>query len=145
MSRNQLMSQTLVQVMAWCRQASNHYWTNVDPDLSCHMASLCHNELTCQCVCISSTFCFSAFMAFSFRLISWSTCINNWHPLTPHTHDLALFHQILLNRGVVFILPFFFHIILYILFGLNSLNVVRRKFFIWHISTVAMACVHFRG
>ena len=24
------------------------------------------------------------------------------HQLTPHTHDLALFHQILLNRGVVF-------------------------------------------
>ena len=47
---------TLVQVMAWCRQATSHYlsqcwprsllpygvttWANVDPDLCCHMESL---------------------------------------------------------------------------------------------------------
>ena len=36
---------TLVQVMAWCCQATSHYWANVDPDLCCHMASLGHNEL----------------------------------------------------------------------------------------------------
>ena len=38
---------TLVQVMAWCRQAIS--WANVDLDLCCHMhdmASLGHNELT---------------------------------------------------------------------------------------------------
>ena len=34
---------TLVQVMAWCRQAK----TNVDPDLCRHMASLGLNELKC--------------------------------------------------------------------------------------------------
>ena len=79
-------------------------WANVDPDLSCHMVSLCHNELTCQCVYITSTFCFSAFMTFSFCLIFLEYM---YHQLTPHTHDLALFHQILLNRGVVFIFPFF--------------------------------------
>ena len=28
-----------------------------------------------------------------------------YHQLTPLTHDLALFHQILLNRGAVFIFP----------------------------------------
>ena len=33
----------LLQVMAWCHQAT---WTNVDPDLFYHMASLGHNELT---------------------------------------------------------------------------------------------------
>ena len=40
---------TLVQVMAWCHQATSHYltvtWANVDPDLCCHMAPLGHNEL----------------------------------------------------------------------------------------------------
>ena len=43
---------TLVQVMAWCRQATSHYlsqcwpsWPNVDPDLCHHMASLGHDEL----------------------------------------------------------------------------------------------------
>ena len=33
---------TLVQVMAWCRQAIT--WANVDPNLCQHMASLDHNE-----------------------------------------------------------------------------------------------------
>ena len=36
---------TLVQVMAWCRQAKSHTWANVDPDLCHHMASLSHNKL----------------------------------------------------------------------------------------------------
>ena len=38
---------TLVQVMAWCRQATSHYliWTDLDPDLCCHMAFRGHNEL----------------------------------------------------------------------------------------------------
>ena len=41
---------TLVQGMAWCRQAANHYlsqltWANVDPDLYHRMASLGQNEL----------------------------------------------------------------------------------------------------
>ena len=35
---------TLVQVMAWCRQATST-WANADPDLCHHMASLGHNEL----------------------------------------------------------------------------------------------------
>ena len=35
---------TLIQVMAWCRQAIN--WANIDPDLCRHMASLGPNELT---------------------------------------------------------------------------------------------------
>ena len=37
---------TLVQVMAWCRQATSHYLNHVDPDLCHHMASLGHSELT---------------------------------------------------------------------------------------------------
>ena len=37
---------TLVQVMAWCRQATSHYLSNVDPDLCRHMVSLAHDELT---------------------------------------------------------------------------------------------------
>ena len=40
---------TLVQVMAWCRQQEAITWTNVDPDLCRHMASLGHNELTFSC------------------------------------------------------------------------------------------------
>ena len=36
---------TLVQVMAWCRQAQAITWANVDPDLCRHMVSLGHNEL----------------------------------------------------------------------------------------------------
>ena len=39
-------SKTLVQVMAWCNQATSHYqmsWTN--PDLCCHMALLGNYEL----------------------------------------------------------------------------------------------------
>ena len=35
---------TLVQVMAWCRQATSHYLSQCRP--SRHMASLGHNELT---------------------------------------------------------------------------------------------------
>ena len=35
--------------MAWCRQATSHItWTNVDDKvLWCHMATLCHNGLSC--------------------------------------------------------------------------------------------------
>ena len=36
---------TLVQVMAWCRQATSHYLSQVDPDLCHHMASLGSSEL----------------------------------------------------------------------------------------------------
>ena len=36
----------LIQVMAWCRQATSHYWANVDLDLCRHTVSLGHNELT---------------------------------------------------------------------------------------------------
>ena len=36
---------TLVQVMAWCRQATSHYPNSVDEDLQRHMASLGPNEL----------------------------------------------------------------------------------------------------
>ena len=38
---------TLVQVMAWCRQATSHYLNQCWPSSMCrHMASLGHNELT---------------------------------------------------------------------------------------------------
>ena len=37
---------TLVQVMAWCRQATSHYLSQCWPDACRHMASLGHNELT---------------------------------------------------------------------------------------------------
>ena len=37
---------TLVEVMAWCRQAQAITWANVDPVLCHHMASLGLNELT---------------------------------------------------------------------------------------------------
>ena len=36
----------LVQVMAWCHQATGHNWANVDTVLCHHMASLGPNELT---------------------------------------------------------------------------------------------------
>ena len=39
---------TSVQVMAWCRQATSHYLSNVDPDLCRQIASLGLNEL-CMC------------------------------------------------------------------------------------------------
>ena len=35
----------LVQVMAWCRQATSHYLSQCGLDLCRHMASLGHNEL----------------------------------------------------------------------------------------------------
>ena len=37
---------TLVQVMAWCHQATSHYWANVVPELCRHRASRGHKELT---------------------------------------------------------------------------------------------------
>ena len=36
----------LVQVMAWCRQATSLTWASIEPDLCHHMASPDHNELT---------------------------------------------------------------------------------------------------
>ena len=36
---------TLVQVMAWCHQATNHYMTQFDQELCRDMVSLGHNEL----------------------------------------------------------------------------------------------------
>ena len=36
---------TLVQVMAWCRQATSHYMSQFDSDLCRQMASLGHTEL----------------------------------------------------------------------------------------------------
>ena len=36
----------IVQVMAWCHQATSHYLTNVDPYLCHHMVSLGQNEIT---------------------------------------------------------------------------------------------------
>ena len=36
---------TLVQVMAWCRQATSHYLIHVDPDRCRHTVSLGPNEL----------------------------------------------------------------------------------------------------
>ena len=48
---------TLVQVMAWCCQATSHYRSggaNVDPDLYHHIASLGHNELRQVIMWISS-------------------------------------------------------------------------------------------
>ena len=36
---------TLVQIMAWCRQATTITWANVDPDLCLHMASLGPSEI----------------------------------------------------------------------------------------------------
>ena len=35
---------TLVQVMAWCRQAARYYMSQFDPDLRRHMALQGHNE-----------------------------------------------------------------------------------------------------
>ena len=35
---------TLVQVMAWCRQATTITWANADPDLCHQMVSLDLNE-----------------------------------------------------------------------------------------------------
>ena len=37
---------TLVQVMAWCRQATSRYLNQCDQDPQHHMASLGPNELT---------------------------------------------------------------------------------------------------
>ena len=37
---------TLVQVMAWCCQATSHYLSYVDQDFCCHRVKLSHNELT---------------------------------------------------------------------------------------------------
>ena len=36
---------TLVQVLAWCHQATSYTWANVDPDLCNQLASLGLNEL----------------------------------------------------------------------------------------------------
>ena len=41
-----LIKSTLVQVMAWCRQAASHCLSQCWPHLCRHMASLCPNELT---------------------------------------------------------------------------------------------------
>ena len=47
---------TLVQVMAWCRQATSHYWANVDPVFCCYMASLGPNEWTLMCWIVFSKY-----------------------------------------------------------------------------------------
>ena len=44
----------LVQVMAWCRQATSHTWANVDLNVCHYMASLGHNELNCSCLIFAS-------------------------------------------------------------------------------------------
>ena len=36
---------TLVQVMAWCHQATSHYLSQCSPRFCCHMVSLGQNEL----------------------------------------------------------------------------------------------------
>ena len=45
MGGNNLESK-LVQVMAWCLQATTITWANVDAGVCRHMVSLGHNELT---------------------------------------------------------------------------------------------------
>ena len=45
MSNSTRDKSTLVQVMVWCRQATNHYWANVDTDICRYRVSLGHNEL----------------------------------------------------------------------------------------------------
>ena len=36
---------TLVEVKAWCREATSHTWANIGLDLCCLRASIDHNEL----------------------------------------------------------------------------------------------------
>ena len=46
MSLNLSDDTSLVQAVVWFHQAASHIiWTNVDPDLCCHMVSSGHNEL----------------------------------------------------------------------------------------------------
>ena len=67
---------TLVQVMAWCHQATSHYLTNVDPDLCRHMASLGLNELICsynnicrqhKCICSLTLPCLNIMAGWHFE------------------------------------------------------------------------------
>ena len=44
---------TLVQVMAWCRQATSQYLSQCWPRSLRHMASLGHNVLSCVCIMMS--------------------------------------------------------------------------------------------
>ena len=53
---------TLVQVMAWCRQAIA--WTSVDQDLQCHMVSLGPNELI-------NAGCLQKLMSLDVQLFHW--------------------------------------------------------------------------
>ena len=67
---------TLVQVMAWCRQATSHYtWANVDPDLCRHMVSLGHNEL--NMIYKMVTIFFSASRRFILFMISMIYLLNS--------------------------------------------------------------------
>ena len=40
----------LVQVVAWCHEATSHHLSRCDLDLCCYMASLGHNEFICFCL-----------------------------------------------------------------------------------------------
>ena len=83
-----MIKSTLVQVMAWCCQASSHYLSQCWPDLCRHMASLGHNEFTwvsgdipyCTAPRISAAIILANFfqnipVTFSFKFQSICKCV----------------------------------------------------------------------
>ena len=131
---NPIDESTMVQVMAWCRQATNHYLSHCWPR-SMSPYGVIMPQWVDMCVYISNTFMLLCIYGIPIHAhISWS--IINWYPDTPHqciahTHDLALFHQILLNRELSSfpsLLCLSFYIFLLLLFRFISLNVVDGNF-----------------
>ena len=84
---------TLVQVMAWCRQAPSHYLTQCQPNLCHHMTSLDHNES--KHVYLRTTFETSIgikclhFRNTSNRAFIYVACLDNREHLNP---SLVLFN-----------------------------------------------------
>ena len=63
---------TLIQAMAWCCQATSHYWANVDSDRCCHIASLGHKELSLPYSTVNAVM-FWSFMNNSGLILLFST------------------------------------------------------------------------
>ena len=113
MPHNPTDGSTLVQVMAWWCQATNHYLSQCWPR-SMSPYGVTMPQWVDICVYISNTF-----FAFVHLWQSHSCLIFlEYQQLIPHTHDLALFHQILPKRElssfpVCFVYLFMFFVVVF--------------------------------
>ena len=93
MPHNPIDGSTLVQVIAWCCQATNHYPSQCWPR-SMSPYGVIMPQWVDICLYMSNTFFAVVHLWHSHSCLIFLEC----HQLIPHTHELALFHQILPKR-----------------------------------------------